>query len=335
MTDTGIGMTSEELSHIFKAFTQADSSTIRQYGGTGLGLCISQQLAQKLGGKITCQSEKGKGSRFVVTVSAEVDSDVEWVTNTNGSELVYRENEVKKSNIPSTLQGKVLLAEDSVENQQLISMYVRKTGAEITIAENGKIAVNHAMQDEFDLILMDMQMPVMGGLEATQWLRQINCETPIVALTANALKQDRDRCIAAGANDYLTKPVDLARFYKVLEKYLKNGNAQSKNSAYLSSEIANDPEFQSLVRKFVAGLPEIMNSIESAVKNNDWESAESLTHKLKGVGGNYGYPSLSKLSREINALIKTREYDQINALVSQLDDEIQQIVAENEKRRAS
>ncbi len=269
VTDTGIGMSSEELSHIFKAFTQADSSTIRQYGGTGLGLCISQQLAHKLGGKITCNSERGKGSQFVITISAEVGEGVEWVTSDNGSELVYRENEVKKSNIPGTLQGKVLLAEDSVENQQLISMYVRKTGAEITIAENGKIAVNHAMAENFDLILMDMQMPVMGGLEATQWLRQIKCETPIVALTANALKQDRDRCIAAGANDYLTKPVDLARFYKVLEKYLKNGKAQSDNSAYLSSEIANDPEFQLLVRKFVAGLPEIINSIKTAVTNND------------------------------------------------------------------
>ena len=333
--DTGIGMSREELEHIFKAFTQADSSTIRQYGGTGLGLCISQQLAHKLGGKIVCQSEKGKGSRFTITIGAEVGDGVKWITSDNGSDIVYRDSEARKSNIPETLTGKVLLAEDSVENQQLISMYVRKTGADITIAENGKIAVNHAMAEDFDLILMDMQMPVMGGLEAIQWLRQIKCDTPIVALTANALKQDRDRCIAAGANDYLTKPVDLTRFYKVLEKYLKNTNSQEVSSAYLSSEIENDPEFQLLVRKFVGGLPEIMNSIKTAVKKHDWESAESLTHKLKGVGGNYGYPILSKLSQQINAQIKSQAYDQIDDLVSQLDDKCQQIVVESEKRRAS
>ncbi|WP_455376109.1 ATP-binding protein [Kaarinaea lacus] len=335
VTDTGIGMSQEDMSHIFHAFTQADTSTIRQYGGTGLGLCISQQLAEKLGGNITCQSEKGKGSQFVISVLAEVKEGSEFITKENSSDLVYRENTVKKSKMPRSLKGKVLLAEDSVENQQLISMYVRKTGADITIAENGKIAVNHAMSEEFDLILMDMQMPVMGGLEAIQWLRQINCETPIVALTANALKQDRDRCIAAGANDYLTKPVDLARFYKVLEKYLKNSDTQNHSSAYLSNEIANDPEFQLLVRQFVSSLPDVVESIKNAVRDRDWETAESLTHKLKGVGGNYGYPNLSKLSQKINAQIKSEIYDQVEHLVAELEDACHQIVAENEKRRAS
>lgn len=338
VTDTGIGMTREDMSHIFKAFTQADASTIRRYGGTGLGLCISQQLAQKLGGSITCKSDEGKGSQFVIRIFVEVKANSEFVTSENSSDLVYRESAVKKNKLPKLLKGRVLLAEDSVENQQLISMYVRKTGAEIVVAENGKIAVNHAMSEEFDLILMDMQMPVMGGLEATQWLRQINCQTPIVALTANALKQDRDRCIAAGANDYLTKPVDLARFYKVLEKYLKNGDTQNQSSggsAYLSNEIANDPEFQLLVRQFVGGLPDIIKSVKSAISKHDWETVESLTHKLKGVGGNYGYPILSKLSQKINAQVKSEVYDQIEAMVEELANECHQIVAENEKRRAS
>lgn len=338
ITDTGIGMSKEDMNNIFKAFTQADTSTIRQYGGTGLGLCISQQLAQKLGGSITCQSEKGRGSQFVISIFAEVKENTKFITSENSSDLVYRENAAKKNKLPRSLKGRVLLAEDSVENQQLIAMYVRKTGAEITIAENGKIAVNHAMSEEFDLILMDMQMPVMGGLEATQWLRQINCQTPIVALTANALKQDRERCIAAGANDYLTKPVDLARFYKVLEKYLNNSDIQNQSSggsAYLSNEIANDPEFQMLVRQFVSGLPDVVKSIKSAVNDQEWETVESLSHKLKGVGGNYGYPGLSKLSQKINAQVKSEAYDQVETMVAELEKECHQIVVENENRRAS
>lgn len=335
VTDTGIGMTREEMSHIFKAFTQADASTIRQYGGTGLGLCISRQLAQKLGGDITCQSEKGKGSQFVVTVSAKVKEGTDFVTSENSSDLIYRESTNRKARSPKTLSGKVLLAEDSIENQQLISMYVRKTGADITVAENGKIAVNHAMSEEFDLILMDMQMPVMGGLEATQWLRQINCETPIVALTANALKQDRERCMAAGANDYLTKPVDLSRFYKVLEKYLSDTGASRKNNIYLSSELADDPEFQLLVRQFVGGLPGTLRSIREAVDTKDWETVESLSHKLKGVGGNYGYPKLSVISQQINMAVKNGEYESISEFTDQLASEIDRAVMENQKRRAS
>ena len=181
ITDTGIGMSHQEMGNIFKAFTQADTSTIRKYGGTGLGLCISQQLAQKLGGNISCHSEKGKGSQFVVTVDAGISDATEFVNEMGRAELQHQENARNTSVVPQSLHGRVLLAEDSTDNQQLISMYVRKAGAEITIAENGKIAVNHAMSDDFDLILMDMQMPVMGGVEATQWLRQIGCRTPIVA----------------------------------------------------------------------------------------------------------------------------------------------------------
>ena len=334
VNDTGIGMSSEEMSHIFKAFTQADASTIRQYGGTGLGLCISQQLAQKLGGNITCQSEKGRGSQFVVTVSAKLVEGTEFVTSDNSSDLVYHEVLAKRRRLPTALGGKVLLAEDSVENQQLISMYVRKTGAQIVIAENGKIAVNHAMSDEFDLILMDMQMPVMGGLEATQWLRQINCSTPIVMLTANALKQDRDRCIAAGANDYLTKPVDLARFYKVLEQHLPAASDLS-GSAYLDEDLINDPEFQLLLRQFVNGLPDVVSSISSACKEHNWDTVDSLSHKLKGVGGNYGYPNLSRIAKMINDDVRNEVFDQIDDLVNQLQQECQKIIDDNQTRQAS
>ncbi|HEY5601856.1 MAG TPA: ATP-binding protein, partial [Gammaproteobacteria bacterium] len=140
VTDTGIGMSHQEMGNIFKAFTQADTSTIRKYGGTGLGLCISQQLAQKLGGNISCQSEKGKGSQFIVSVAANISENAEFADEIGKADVQQQEHARKKAVIPQQLTGKVLLAEDSVDNQQLISMYVRKAGASITIAENGKVA---------------------------------------------------------------------------------------------------------------------------------------------------------------------------------------------------
>ncbi|WP_455207775.1 response regulator [Kaarinaea lacus] len=336
VTDTGIGMSHQEMGNIFKAFTQADTSTIRKYGGTGLGLCISQQLAQKLGGNISCHSEKGKGSQFIITVAANIGANAEFIDDLSKADLQPQAYGHKKATLPQLLTGKVLLAEDSPDNQQLISMYVRKTGASITVAENGKIAVNHAMSEDFDLILMDMQMPVMGGLEATQWLRQIGCRTPIVALTANAMKQDRDRCLAAGADGYLTKPVDLQRFYQVLVKFLRD-EKQSRHtgSAYMSEEFANDPEFQKLVQQFVDGLPGQVNAITDAVEKQDWGNVELLSHNLKGVGGNYGYPEISDIAQQINSHAKNRRYEAIDALLSELRVACRHIVDQQQTRRAS
>ena len=335
VTDTGIGMSTDEMGNIFKAFTQADTTTIRKYGGTGLGLCISQQLAQKLGGNISCHSEKTKGSQFVLTVNAGVKQNAELMFEVDQEVLRQHKKSERKTPVPTQLSGKVLLAEDSLDNQKLISMYIRKAGASVTIAENGKIAVNHVMSEDFDLILMDMQMPVMGGLEATQWLRQIGCRSPIVALTANAMKQDRDRCIASGADDYLTKPVDLDSFYRVLANYLTDKTAESHNSNYMIDEIANDPEFKLLVQQFIEGLVDTANSIDLAVYHQDWPSVESLSHRLKGVGSNYGFPEISNLAHEINHLTKSAAFDKVGVLVSELNAECRRVVDNNKKRRAS
>ncbi|MEJ2179476.1 MAG: ATP-binding protein [Gammaproteobacteria bacterium] len=336
ITDTGIGMSHQEMGNIFNAFTQSNTSTIRKYGGTGLGLCISQQLAQKLGGNISCHSEKGKGSQFVVTIDAGIGENTEFVNEMVEPESQQQDYVRDDTLIPQSLSGKVLLAEDSTDNQQLISMYVRKTGAEITIAENGKIAVNHAMSDDFDLILMDMQMPVMGGVEATQWLRQIGCRTPIVALTANAMKQDRDRCLAAGADGYLTKPVDLQKFYRVLVKFLRDEKQQrNTGSAYVSDEFANDPEFQELVQQFVAGLPEMVSNISNAIEKQDWDNAQLLSHNLKGVGGNYGFPAVSHIAQHLISNIKNQQYEELELLLSDLRKESQRITATHSKLRAS
>lgn len=218
VADTGIGMTESEQDKIFNPFTQADESTTRIYGGTGLGLCISKQLAQTLGGDVTVASEKGKGSVFTIVIDVCIEKDkLHTITQPPIREAA---STGKSSHAPIQLTGNVLLVEDNHENQKLIAKSIRKTGLSVDIADNGKIGVERALSGNFDLVLMDMQMPVMDGLEATRQLRSSGFTAPIVSLTANALQEDKNSCFEAGANDYLAKPLDFNRFYDILSSYL-------------------------------------------------------------------------------------------------------------------
>jgi CheY-like chemotaxis protein len=229
VTDTGIGMTDDEIENIFKPFSQADNSTTRKFGGTGLGLAISKQLCQKLGGDVIVHSEKDKGSTFSAIIDTGMAQDELFMVN----ELPHLIISESKSGLfrENSLQGRVLLVDDNVENQKLIARYVRKTGVTVDILGNGKLAVENAPSGNYDLVLMDMQMPVMGGLEATAELRKQGYKTPIVCLTANAMKEDKERSIAAGADDYLTKPLDLERFYSVLAQHLATIDTQDTSTA--------------------------------------------------------------------------------------------------------
>ena len=225
VTDTGIGMSEEEIGRLFKPFSQADSSTTRKYGGTGLGLCIARQLAQKLGGDVAVSSEKGKGSTFEFTISI---GDIDPLTMATSMRDMQDELIEPQERLPAnSLSGHVLVVEDSPDNQDLIAKYLAKAGATVEVVDNGLQAVQKASADHYDLILMDVQMPVMDGLTATKQLRDAGYAKPIVTLTANAMKEDRDRCLAAGADDYLTKPVDMGQFSKILKTYLKARQARA------------------------------------------------------------------------------------------------------------
>jgi signal transduction histidine kinase/ActR/RegA family two-component response regulator len=228
VSDTGIGMNEEELEKIFNPFTQADESTTRIYGGTGLGLCISQQLAQTLGGDVTVDSKKGKGSIFTTTIDVCIEKDKLRMI----SAAPIREANVTNSLAHSYIQlcGHILLVEDNIENQKLIAKSIRKTGLTVDIADNGEIGLEKALSGNYNLVLMDMQMPVMGGLEATRKLRESGYKTPIVSLTANAMQEDKNSCFDAGANDYLAKPLDFNRFYEVLSNHLPTADQQDTST---------------------------------------------------------------------------------------------------------
>ncbi|MBL1278618.1 MAG: response regulator [Ectothiorhodospiraceae bacterium] len=219
VTDTGVGMDENEQQTIFQPFTQADVSTTRKFGGTGLGLCISSQLAEKLGGKVYCQSKKGIGSQFMVEVDAGIQSRECLINSRNIVEI--KASYVHKSIDKRAFSGRVLLAEDNEENRRLLGFYLKRVGLDFVVVENGARAVQYGLSESVDLVLMDMQMPVMDGLSAIRLLRQQGFEKPIVVLTANVLAEDREACIKAGANEFLTKPVDVERFYAVLDQYLE------------------------------------------------------------------------------------------------------------------
>jgi signal transduction histidine kinase/ActR/RegA family two-component response regulator len=216
--DTGIGMSNEEIANIFKPFSQADDSITRKFGGTGLGLCISKQLAQKMGGDVIVESSKGEGSTFTIMIKAGIaDGNIELMNE----KATMTEKSKEAIFAPNALEGHVLLAEDIPENQKLITKYLMRTGLTVDIADNGQIALEMADRVKYDMILMDIQMPVMDGLEATRRLRDKGVYIPIVCITANAMREDKQRCLEAGADEYFTKPIDLHRLYSALTHYLK------------------------------------------------------------------------------------------------------------------
>jgi signal transduction histidine kinase/FixJ family two-component response regulator len=218
ITDSGIGMRSDEMSRLFQAFTQADASTTRRFGGTGLGLSISRRLAQILGGDISVTSDYGKGSTFTVIVAAEV---VAGHVETTESFVVSPSAAAAPA--PSLAGAHILLAEDGPDNQRLITFHLRKAGAHVEVVPNGLAAVERLTARAGaapDVVLMDMQMPEMDGYEATRRLRAAGCTTPIIALTAHAMHGDRERCITAGCDDYLCKPIDRIRLVGTCARWL-------------------------------------------------------------------------------------------------------------------
>jgi len=216
------------------------------------------------------------------------------------------------------LEGEILLAEDNEINQQLICYFITKMGANVTVANNGNEAVNKAMKNHYDLIFMDMQMPVMNGLDAIKTLRKNNYRKPIVALTANATSDDESQCLSAGCNDFVTKPIDREKLYRVTSHYLPN----SKNTDSLGqsrSSITNKPIFTALVQKFVRHLPNHITNIKQLAKAKQWSELKKITHQLKGMGGGLGFPVITEITKEIDIEITRANYLNTQNLIEQLD----------------
>jgi signal transduction histidine kinase/CheY-like chemotaxis protein len=233
VVDTGIGMTAAQIDNLFQPFQQAEASTARKFGGTGLGLAISKRLAKFLGGDIAVSSQPGQGSTFTLTIDPGPLAGVALVDHPSEAVTAPAARPAAGSPLPR-LNCRILLAEDGLDNQRFISFLLKKAGAEVTTVDNGRKAMEFALatfpgwgqrHDDprlpFDIVLMDMQMPVMDGYEATRRLRQEGYAGPVIALTAHAMKEDRQKCLDAGCDDYATKPIDRAKLLNLIAGMLE------------------------------------------------------------------------------------------------------------------
>jgi signal transduction histidine kinase/ActR/RegA family two-component response regulator len=215
VVDTGIGIESEKLANLFQPFMQADSRMTRQFGGTGLGLAISRRLALMMGGELTVESRPGQGSTFTVTIACE-----RWSPDSAGGASPSIALPVNA--LDSLENLRILIVDDAPDNQKLLSFHLRKAGATFDLAENGRVALEKLEQARattpFDVVVMDMQMPVMDGYTATRQLRDMGDHIPVIALTAHAMTGDREKCLAAGCDDYLTKPINRGRLIATIAR---------------------------------------------------------------------------------------------------------------------
>jgi signal transduction histidine kinase/DNA-binding response OmpR family regulator len=327
--DTGIGMSDEQASRLFRPFTQADASTTRRFGGTGLGLSISKHLANLLGGDVTVATRPGAGSTFSVRIDPGRLDGVPLLPGlTEGNLSMPLADPAAAPEV--RLSGRILLAEDGIDNQRLIALHLRRAGAEVTIAENGRIAIEMVRTGDFDLVLMDMQMPEMDGYAATSRLRGRGFDRPIIALTAHAMSDDRAKCLQCGCDEYLTKPINRSQLLATVHQHLqrRGGMAASAASASppITSSYADDPAMREILDGFIRDLPEKVKTMSELLARNDLAELARLAHQLKGAGGGYGFDPLSRQAERLETQIKTDQpLDAIAREVGELTDLIARI----------
>ena len=220
--DTGIGIPEDKLDVIFESFTQADTAMTRKYGGAGLGLAITRRLCDIMGATISVQSKEHHGSVFSIVVPAGIENIGKNNTLWNKYEMIDELNELSAEQKGITMfNGKILVAEDNPSNQKLITILLQKMGLDVSLADDGISAVQMCEAETFDVILMDRQMPNMNGYEATRQLRSKGITTPVVAVTANAMMGDEEKCLEAGCDGYISKPIDRTRLTEIIGQYLK------------------------------------------------------------------------------------------------------------------
>jgi signal transduction histidine kinase/CheY-like chemotaxis protein/HPt (histidine-containing phosphotransfer) domain-containing protein len=307
VVDTGIGMSDEQLASLFQPFTQGDTSTTRRFGGTGLGLTICKRLATLLGGELKVASSLGNGSTFTLVLPLRAPSGVRMLEGLTESGIVETSPPVYEPSAIAVPPGTtVLLAEDGKDNQRLIATYLRLAGVTVTIVENGQKAVEEARRAlqttgrPYDVVLMDMQMPILDGYGATAQLRSAGYLLPIVALTAHAMTGDRERCIAAGCDDYLSKPITRDQLIELVARFAPAGPHEGDA---VVSRVAHEPGMRELVEEFVSELPARVDAIRHAAEASDVLALRRLAHQLRGAGGGYGFPEITEAAASLEEAV--------------------------------
>ncbi|QKE62793.1 PAS domain S-box protein [Aquipseudomonas campi] len=301
VSDTGIGLTEQQCGQLFTSFQQADASTTRRYGGTGLGLAIAKQLASLMGGDVAVRSVPGQGSTFSFTAHLQP------------AHAPLRSESLASSPLTQEplLGGRVLLVEDNQLNQQVAAELLRAMGCQVDIAGNGREALDRLALHHYELVFMDMQMPVLDGLAATRELRLRPelAELPVVAMTANAMRKDREACLAAGMNDFISKPFEPQTLHAVVQRWLGQrwsrpqivaDRAQTLQlsgvdvAAGLRRVLGNEALYRQLLGQFLTGQASLLEQLQSAIEQGDAATAEHLAHGCKGVSATLGANALAK-----------------------------------------
>ena len=315
--DTGIGIEPEAQARIFNAFEQADSSTTRRFGGTGLGLALSRKLVQRMGGELTVASTPGKGSRFGFTLPLE-SAPAADVADASPAEP------------PGALTGtagRVLVVEDNALNQTVLARMLETLGLSAEVVDSGESALARLANDAFDLVLMDVQMPGMDGCETTRRLRAKETEgtrLPVVAVTANALDSERQRCLEAGMDAVLTKPVALAALQATLSQWI--GPAARGVSGELVDEAVIAPlrgllgeGFAGLLETYLQDTPARLERIATAIREQDGKTVAVEAHAIKGASQNLGARRMLSLSKQLEMQAEGGDEARLTALLADLE----------------
>jgi signal transduction histidine kinase/CheY-like chemotaxis protein len=299
--DTGIGIEADTLQRLFTRFQQADSSVTRQYGGTGLGLVISKELVMALGGEIQVSSEPECGSTFSVELPIGLDGSAAGSIECLDDLLAV--SETARSGPVGPLSGRVLVAEDSEHNQELIGLLLERRELQYELVNNGRQAIDKVFTGAFDLVLMDMHMPVMGGLDATREIRAAGFRVPVIALTADVLTGHQEAQRRAGCNATMAKPIDRGQFDDILNQWLAAPHFERKAPVEDKDQVLNDAIVR-LREKFIGGLEAYMGPVHTALAAADMEILAAALHKLTGSSGSFGFDELSRLSAAVEARLR-------------------------------
>ncbi len=326
--DTGIGIDEGLKRRIFEAFSQADSSSTRQFGGTGLGLTISWQLAKMMGGRLSVDSAVGDGSTFWFELDLPIARDLALAPETQAEESTVEE-------AAPTGPLRALLVEDNRVNQLLAAALLRKDGYHVTLANNGVEAVEHFEAEPFDFILMDVQMPEMDGLEATRRIREIEeghpNRTPIIAVTAHALKGDREKCLQAGMDDYVEKPVVPEALREAIARTVLAPQPDFEPARALELVSGNKALLRLKVRGFLDASDRDLDAVQSAMENADSTALASMALAIEGSANRLAMPRLRAVAHQI--AVSSRAGDLGTA--ARLMDELEAAFADGRKALSS
>ncbi|MHC5037225.1 MAG: response regulator [Planctomycetota bacterium] len=339
VSDTGIGIPPDRQKAIFEKFSQADSSTTRKYGGTGLGLSICKQLVSLMGGRIAVESTPGEGSTFFFIARLK-----EREGPADAGPGVHEEEGAEPAPPSPVPEGlRILLVDDAPQNRMLVKSFLKTTSCEVEEAENGEVAVEKFKNDRFDLVLMDMQMPVMDGLEATKAIREWEKSgdrdpVPVIALTAHATREHAKKSEAAGCSAHLTKPIRKDLLLRALGDAAKEearpaesapapsgapeGEERERGESAGSEEgpvtVRVDKDLEELIPEYLEMTWNDVRSLEEALEKENFETLRIVGHTLKGSGAGYGFDRITEIGGKIEQLAKGRFADAIRELTGDL-----------------